>query len=289
MLQNGMTVDHFPKRPLSEGFGLVGSSIHDPLAATCRRIGALRHKIIDYATAHNLFTHNGNGMVIGLKPGTCTAEIAEMAALLDTIPYSPALQTQATLQAGLAARSFRQSSSFQSMRAQWGALSEDARMACLKTMSQAMTRSINENHPLIINDPLLTKARLTGGAAMQVNNYRHPTQDINLLMISINHATLDSPDFDKTAAMLWHEHLHVYMTHLRDAFDQGEITPDHALYHDARKASLISACNIPGNNTFSETLYRSEPEEKLCYQSQDVFYRVLRYKPSAPGMTSHHE
>lgn len=161
-------------------------------------------------------------------------------------------------------------------------------MASLKTMSQAITRSINENRPLIINNPLIAKAQLTTGAAMQVNTYRQPGQNIDFMMISINHATLASPDFDQTSAMLWHEHWHIYMAYLREAFDCGELAQDHALYHDARKASLISACNILGNITLSETLYRAEPEEKLCYQSQNIFYRVLRYNPPAPGMTPHH-
>ncbi len=270
-----------PHRSLSEGFGRVGQQTHDPVSAACLRIAYLRAQVIDYANRHNAYIRDKNKFIIGLQPDTCTAELTEMTALFNTLGYSHALQTQANLHAGKSARSFRESETAQRVCAQWPTLPEDAKIAALKIMSKAMIHEINREEEIILNAPSIVRATLAQGVAMQVSAYTNETHKMDFLIVAINRPTLAHTDFDNTAAMLWHEHEHVFMANLCAAYDCGWITPDHELYEDARKSSIIAAHNILGNSFLSYETYRAEPEEKLCHQSQNVFYRVLRYQPPA--------
>lgn len=269
---------------VSESFARIGRSIYDPLQTKCLRLRYLRELIWNEAHDKNAFLKDQNDIIYAIRLGICKVEIAEMVSLFQAMPYSPKLRKHAGDQARSAALTLRHSPAVQKMHRQWPLLDHQDRMNCLKDISRIMIRVLNDQDFLLINDPIIGKATMANGAAMQVETDKSAT----FHLVSVSSSTLDLEDFFQVISLLWHEHTHIYMSHLRDAFDQKRIPYNHNLYDDARKVSLLAAHRVIGNIVLSRDIYQSEPEEKLCYFTQDVFYTTLRYQPPANSMAMRH-
>ena len=273
-------------KTVSEIFARTGKRVYDPLLWACMRLATLRESIWNEVFDRDALLKDENNINYAIKPNVGKAEIAEMVSLFQAMPYSPKLRKHAGDQARSVALMLRHSPSVQKMHQQWPLLDHQDRMNCLKDISGIMIRMLNDQDFLCINQPLIGKAVMPRGCAMQVNVHKHPDDGILFHLISVGSPALDLEDFYQAASLLWHEHNHIYMAHLRDAFDQQTIPHDHVLYNDARKASRLT--NVIGNIILSRDIYQSEPEEKLCYFTQDVFYTTLRYQPPANNMAMRH-
>ncbi len=268
----------------SAGYGRIRQP-GDPVGETCRQIAQMRQYVMDYAQSHDAHIRDENNFLVGMKPGICQREINEITRLFNSLAYSPALQEHMNLLAGMTARDLRDHPSAQATGAHWSTLPEDAKMNSLRVLSKAFVKRINDSagYPLILNNPDIKKGTLAKGAIMQVTSHRYPGHDLDIQTISISKDYLARYSFDMISPPLWHEHQHVHMAYLREAFEAGDIEPEHKLYEDIRKSVTIAHYGIVANYFLSYEMYRSEPEEKLCHQAQNVFDRVLHYKPQPPA------
>ena len=274
---------------ISAHFGKVRQPVAHPTVAACMQIASLRQKMIQHAELNDGFIFDKAGCRQRVKD-TYNPDILAMAELFDSIQHGERLYTYCGALSREAAR-IKTHPDIMQMRQEWQSLSASQKLAALRVLSTHMVDVLNKSqYSLCLNYPVITMATYPEASrdriAMQVAKYEPFKRDvdddkgISLSHISVNRDKPSLNNFDATVAMLWHEHIHMYMQGMRACLHEGYLRSNHPLYEEISKSDLIQKYKITGNFSYAEKLYYAEPEEKLCYFAQNIFQTVFRYIPA---------
>ncbi len=273
---------------ISAGFGRARMPFENVLLSTCMEIAERRRNLIERAQAEDGYIRDEAQNIKHLNKARYGADIKIIAALLDKLQHDSALYNHCSGLARQAAALAKRAPVIAALRADWDRLDGHQRSEGLKALSRIITDVLNDSEEaLCLNYPTVSLARFPSATrnaiAMQVQCFNPPgDEQTAIYLMAINHDMLMKTDFDNSTAQLWHEHQHVYMSGLRDMLRDGFLTPAHPLYKEAYKSRTIQDYKITGNIGLADDMYYAEPEEKLCYSTQNIFNRVLRYVPEHP-------
>lgn len=260
----------------------------NPLLLNCMNIAKLHRYIQEDAQAHDGYARDKAGQITGLDPQRYAPQIQQIISLFDNIQHSTTMNRYGRVMARDSAQRLKHHPAVMDLRAQWTNLPERERMKGLRLLSDTMIEVMNESDPVLLFHPPVMGASDIAPAdtviAMQVQQHQAPHQPHDFTLITINRSSLRDLPFNHLAAMLWHEHQHIYMSGLRDAYQRQQIKQDHPLYEDAVRSHTIGQYKITGNIKLSTALYRAEPEERLCYFTQDIFENNFRVVSQAPKL-----
>ncbi len=258
--------------------------------STCMEIAQRRSSLIARAEAESGYIRDEQQNVIHLDKSRYGDDIKRIAMLFDKLQHNNALYAHCSGLARQAAALAKRDPILADLRADWDLANTQERFVGLKDLSRIITHVLNESeHDLRLDYPTLSLAKFPKATAetiaMQVQCFNPPRgQQPPIYLMAINNDLLTKAAFDNSTAQLWHEHQHVYMSGLRDMLRDGFMTPHHPLYTETYKSKTIQDYRITGNLTLAADVYYAEPEEKLCYATQDIFNRVFRYVPEHPAV-----
>lgn len=277
---------------ISTYFGKARRPVANPCVAVCMKLADIRLSMRKDANLNDGYLRDSHENIISLKPDRYTTQIKQIVSLFGELSHSGFIFQHASAISREAAMSLKNKPDLVKMRKEWPYLSEREKIKALRDISEIMTNILNaSDQALCLNYPTITLAKFPEASSqkigMQVQHYMTPLRDQTLAQISVNREGLETQGFNEAVSMLWHEHMHMYMAALRDCYSAGFIDSRSPLYEDAERSFIIHQCNIVGNINLSDEIYRAEPEEKLCYFTQDVFYKTFSYQPPANNIKFH--
>lgn len=280
-----------PAPSLSHSFGVIRHPVADPVTAVCVNIAHLRGTVLDDAEKNDGFIKDKNGNFLQLDPVRYKNDIAELTRRFDTIPFRDKLFNHGGALSHAVARKLKINTQVQDMRSQWPGMSHEQKIKSLSDISTIMIDTINDSERwLCLNYPTLALAQFAATKTiigMQVQEQRIPGAGYDdddlatLTLISVNRDCHSLQNFDEAVSMLWHEHMHMYMSAMRDGLKRGFLKQDNLLYKDIRNSCTIAEYKITGNFYLAESIYLAEPEEKFCYAAQTVFHSAFSPAPVA--------
>ncbi len=276
---------------LASKFPHVKMPVENNLLLTCMSIARLRSFMQADAAAHNGYVRDQKGQITGLNTARYAAQIKEITALFNNIPHSTTMYRYSHVMARDVATRLKKKPDVAALHQDWQSLPPPEQMKGLRLLSDTMIDVMNETDgSLLFNTPVLGLSNIprtsTTMVAMQVQKYdpRQRTSAPDLTLITVNREILSGMSFNLIAAMLWHEHQHIYMTGLREAYANKDIKREHPLFEDACRSHTIDQYKITGNIQLSQALYYAEPEEKLCYFTQDIFEKAFGAMAEKPAL-----
>ncbi len=278
---------------ISPGFGRAKMPVENLFLTTCMEIAQRRNDLMTRALAEGGYIRDTEQNIKHLDQRRYGADIKLIATLFDRLQHSGALYGHCSGLARQAASVAKHDKAIADLREAWDSSDQHQRCAGLKSLSRIITDVLNHSEPgLCLNYPTLSLARFPAATrkaiAMQVQFFNPPrTQHPPVYLIAINDDMLMNSSFDNSTAQIWHEHQHVYMSGLRDMLRDGLLLPAHPLYKEAYKSKTVQDYKITGNITLAHDIYYAEPEEKLCFATQDIFNRVFRYVPEHPAVMTY--
>ena len=256
---------------------------------TCMEIARHRHDLLGRAHADNGFIRDDALQIKSLDKKRYSAEIVTIVELFHRLQHDDTFYTHCSGLARQAAAFAKRDSALSALRTQWEALNEAQRLDGLRILSRIFTNVLSDSDKgLCLNYPVLALAKFPAAScdtiAMQIQN-PYPATDygFSFYLLSINRDMLENMDFVNAGTLLWHEHQHMYMSGLRDMLRDDTMTPEHPLYKETYRSKTINDYKITGNISLAHEIYYAEPEEKLCYFTQDIFNRAFRYVPEHPA------
>ncbi len=273
---------------ISAGFGRARMATDNPLLTTCMEIAQRRSNLMARAQTEDGYIRDADQNIKHLDRKRYDADIKLIAALFEKLQHGGALYGHCSGLARQTATLAKRDQAVTDLRASWDGSDQYQRIAGLKGLSRIITDVLNESEPgLCLNYPTLSLARFPAATcdtiAMQVQCFTPPrNQQPPIYLMALNSDMLMKTSFEDSTAQLWHEHQHVYMSGLRDMLRDGFLPPTHPLYKETYKSKTIQDYKIVGNISLAKDIYYAEPEEKLCYSTQNLFSRVLRYTPEPP-------
>lgn len=276
---------------IANGFGRARMPVENPFLSACMEIAQRRQNLITRAQAENGYIRDQDQNIKHLDKNRYSHDIKQIAALFGQLQHGSTLYSHCRALAQQAALLAKCDPDIDALRVNWGSADERQRLTGLKILSRIITDSLNESDKgLCLDYPVLSLARYPAASretiAMQVQ-YFNPPQNPKTAMhlIAINSDMLNKTDFDTSTAQMWHEHQHIYMSGLRDMLRDGFLPTGHPLFKDAYKSKTINEYKIIGNIGLASDIYYAEPEEKLCYHTQNTFQTALRHIPAQPMLT----
>lgn len=277
---------------ISAGFGRARMPVENPFLCACMEIAQRRSALLARAQAENGFILDQAQNVKELDKKRYGGEISAIAALFHKLQHDNALYSHCSGLARQAAAFAKRDPVIAELRADWAQLDNHQRLEGFKALSRMMVDILNDSEEsLCLNYPMMALARFPEASratiAMQVQAFAPPgDKNASLYLMSVNDDMLRNADFNGSASFLWHEHQHVYMSGLRSMLQEGFLPAAHPLYQEAYKSKTIQDYKITGNISLAHDIYYAEPEEKLCYFTQDIFNKVFRYVAEHPALKS---
>lgn len=270
---------------ISAGFGRARMPADNLLLRTCMEIAQRRQRLQEDALAHNGYIRDDQQNIKGLDNKLYGGEISLIAALFHKLQHDNNLYSHCSDLARQAATRAKRDPVIADLCATWDTLDLKQRLTGLCAVSRIMTNVISGSDKMLrLNYPMLALTKYPAAAhdtiAMEMRAFSRPgSKEASIYLLPINNHILAKSDLNSSLSMLWHEHQHIYMSALRDMLRDGLMARAHPLYKETYKSKTICEYRIVGNILLADDIYRAEPEEKLCYFTQDIFDKVFRYEP----------
>lgn len=276
---------------LTGKFPQVRTPSGNNLLQTCISLAHLKRGLHEHAAAHNAYACDPAGTRISVDLEVYGPTIRQMISLFDNIQHSTTMYRYGRVMAQDAAAQLRRQPAVIQLAQDWHDLPGPEKMKGLRLLSDTMLDVMNKSDDaLLLNMPLLQMTNIPRTSstpiAMQVQQIKagpHPYAP-TVSMIQVDRGCIEKMSFPAISAMLFHEHQHLYMAALREAFQDNLLPRGHALFEDACRSHTVHQYKLNGNINIAAALYRAEPEERLCYYAQDVFEKSFGCAPTAPKL-----